>query len=260
MIGTDGEGTGTVHTGRKFIYEERTEKGTGCRHNQDRLVSCPELGLFVLSDGMGEPIFGEEAADLVIKSMPKAVDQFLREYDHALSPALAEGLLSAAIERVSKGIFKRRNYDRKTLYGATLSCVLLIGDHAVFGNVGDSRGYIIGERNGRNEIIKITNDHRRTDDHVTGKECGNGYRSCKRLSKFMGDGSDEGPDMFTVQIGYGDKILLCTDGLHSVLSDREILDIVANSTPSDAVRELTEKAAGAGSADNISSAVISTIV
>ena len=262
MKEADAKETGMIYFRHRFIYEERTDKGSGRQCNQDKIILHPELGLFGVSDGMGEPVFGEEAADLVIKSMPKAVDQFLREYDPIISPALAEELLSAAIERVSKGIFKRRNYDRKTPYGATLSCVLLTGDHAVFGNIGDSRGYIVRGRESK-EITKITNDHLRTADPAKRKdECGKGtegYCPCKRLSKFMGNGPEERPDMFIEKIERGDMILLCTNGLHNVLPDAEIVKIITENGPSEAVRILKDAATDAGGTDNISSILIEII-
>jgi len=244
----------------RFSYAELSDVGKRRKKNEDRNIICPEIGFFGVSDGMGGLRFGEETAQLVSSTMPEAVKQFLQESGGEISPVQAAEHLKQAIKMVSDNIFDTGNKSGRFDFGATLSCVLLVGDHAVFGNLGDSRGYVI-RRSSKHGSRQVTTDHNLASllvkhGEITKEEAKDHYSS-SQLMRFMGMEHPAEPDVFIVKLEKEDKILLCSDGLHGMLLDEEIYQIVLKDKSSEEiVRMLIDAANAAGGKDNISSILI----
>jgi len=247
----------TAYFHYEFDYAHRLDIGKVRPGNEDRVFTNPEIGFFGVSDGIGGAKYGEKTAEMVSSSVPKAVETFLNENGSNISPQKAEEGLIEAIEKVSDVVYELDNKIGAREYGATISCTLLVDRFAVFGNVGDSRGYLM--RNGA--LYLLTEDDNYANIMVKSGEMTE--EQVKRhpflstaLTKYIGM-KPARPHTAVVGLEKGDKILLCSDGLHGMLSDEEITDIMWLPMFADDTAELLKDAANAaGGQDNISVIII----
>lgn len=143
----------------QFPFDFSAEVDVGMRHssNQDAVICCSEHGFFAVSDGMGGLRCGGETSELLAKALPERIRSIRAELAADPDPEKAAELLAAQFRHISDNIFSVLNQGDQQDYGATLCGVWLVGDHAVFVNMGDSRGYLLGvDEQG---IRKITSDH-----------------------------------------------------------------------------------------------------
>ncbi|OQA15060.1 MAG: Serine/threonine phosphatase stp [Chloroflexi bacterium ADurb.Bin360] len=141
--------------------------------------------------------------------------------------------------------------------GCTCVAALFSGHKAILGNVGDSRAY----------LLTATGIQQQTVDHslvarlvATGqitREEAEQHPQKNVIYRVVGDKPQIEVDLYETQLGIGDAILLCSDGLSGMVPDKEIWQIWRTSTsPQEACDRLVEAANSAGGLDNISVIVI----
>jgi len=242
-----------------FDCAHKSDIGKVRLRNEDRVFIDPEIGFFGISDGMGGLRYGERTAEVVVHSVSEAVRLFLEETSHNISPREAEEKLIDVVEGVSDSIFELNNMIGGHEFGATISCLLLINDSAVFCNVGDSRGYLLrcGVLHLHTEDHNYANHSVMRSDGVERKPVPSTPSFLNSiLTKFMGM-KDVEPHTQVVKVEDGDVILLCSDGLHNMLTDREITKIIElNGSAEDIADTLITAANEAGGQDNISVVVV----
>ena len=222
--------------------------------NQDEVIVCPEAGFYAVSDGMGGLLHGDKTSQLIREAIPQRMKDALRELLISQSPENAAKLLKQQICEISSMIYHTGNSDRRFEFGATLSGVWLTDHHAVFVNLGDSRGYLL-PRYGK-KIRQITNDHNVAAmlvqmGEIT-KEEARYHPGSSKLTRFVGT-NPALPDVFIREIRPGDKILLCSDGLYGMVDDSVLQSIMRSvHNPDSVCGRLVEKANANGGADNIS--------
>jgi protein phosphatase len=124
-------------------------------------------------------------------------------------------------------------------------------------NLGDSRAYLL--RRGR--LRRLTQDHTVAAvllrlDEITPEEAGE-HPGTHRLTRYVGMEGEALPDIQTLRLEAGDRLLLCSDGLTGMVSDRRIAHLLRQQpTPEDACQALIAAANAAGGRDNISAIVI----
>ena len=251
----------SIFSNYSYTYGDRTDVGMQRRKNEDRIIVVPEFGFFGVTDGMGGLTHGEETAIIVASSMQEEVERFLNESGIGLSVQQAADFLKQTIIKISESIYYSSNRFGKFDFGATLTCVFLIGDCAVFGNLGDSRAYLIRKNGSSENIIQITTDHnlanQLVEEGIITKEEAKYHDSSLQLLRFMGIKPPTEPETHIVKLSEGDVILLCSDGLHDMLFDNEILKIVReNQSIEDAVQALIGEANDSGGTDNITVVLI----
>ena len=142
--------------------------------------------------------------------------------------------------------------------GTTATAVALLSDHLYFSHVGDSRLYLVHG----SEISRLTHDHsyvgRLVENGIMSSEEAEAHPQRHVLTAALGAGTEVSPDVpeHPITVEKGDVLVLCTDGLWSLLSDREIYDVVTSEKPSGACRALIEMARKRGGPDNITVQVI----
>ena len=216
--------------------------GTSRQNNEDVWAELADDHFYVLADGMGGHLAGEVAAKEAVLHFCDAVDKYFRS---RLPPSVSSAKRYIGETFISANSWIRRlGKDHPDLHGmgTTLCCLLLLENKAIIGHVGDSRIYRY-----RKELVLLTTDHSLM------QEMPSKGRSVKHiLTRALGISPATEPDLFEAPYQNGDIYLLCSDGLHDALTDKQIETIFRRS-PSlkETALELIDAAKKGGSHDNI---------
>jgi protein phosphatase len=220
---------------------ERTDVGLQRRGNEDS--SLADGPLFVVADGMGGARAGEVASRL-------AVDAFAA----GLPPeGTAEERLSIVVQRANHEIHRRSQVDAdRAGMGTTVTAAYLDGDVLALAHVGDSRAYLV--RDG--ELIRLTEDHSLVEELLRGgkltEEEAQEHPQRSVITRALGIEPIVEVDTWTYPLRSGDVVLLCSDGLTSMIGEPQVLDaIMQSSTLATAADRLITEANAAGGRDNI---------
>ena len=229
-----------------------TDQGLRRQENQDEPVFSPDEGLFAVSDGMGGIAYGKRTAILVSTMMKSLAQQLqtLQEGPEALMEGLCQGIcdISDNIQRLGNPIGLQPSY------GATLTGFLLREDRAVIFNVGDSRVYRL--RQGSERLERMTKDHSVVqiliDSGDLTPEEARAFPGRSTITQFMGMHPTVVPQLLVESLAPGDRYLVCSDGLHGMVSDSAIrLILEQDLPPQELCRQLIAAANEAGGEDNI---------
>ena len=225
------------------------------RTNEDEVIVCPEAGFYAVSDGMGGVANGGQTSLFIKKTLPEQIKASMRKIMKSASPEHIARLLTNQIQKLNDQVYcDDKLGNRSESAGATLSGVWLTGGHAVFVNVGDSRGYLLPRRG--KKIKQITDDHNvaalLVKKGIISKEVASFHPGNHILTRFVGKKSTS-PDIFIKEVHPGDSILLCSDGLHGMVNDSDLPSIMRSSAnPVNVCEQLVAKANHKGGRDNIS--------
>jgi PPM family protein phosphatase len=220
----------------------RTDPGRVRRRNEDAFVLDPPL--FAVADGMGGAQAGEVASRLAAAAF--------REY-HEADRLAPDERLQAIIQEANRRIYDRARADSDVSgMGTTVTAALLTGGRLTLGHVGDSRAYRI--RDG--DLEQLTEDHSLVGDlmrsgRLTPEEA-DSHPQRSVITRALGTDPEVSIDTITVDAEPGDLFLLCSDGLTTMVTDEDILGILAAApTLDDAARELVRAANTGGGEDNV---------
>ncbi len=191
--------------------------------------------LYAVADGLGGHPGGDIASAAAILALAGYDQQAAADEDPA---AVLRRAFAAAAEAVAKAAM--RDPDLVTM-ATTLTALLRSGDQVVLGHIGDSRCYRL--RDGRLEQL--------SEDHVTEVPLFGTI-----MTRCIGGGADDAPDVTSCDARPGDRWLLCSDGLYGFVEDAAIQQALAAGTPATAVAGLAGLADAAGSPDNVTVIVI----
>lgn len=208
-------------------------------HNEDRYLARPPL--LAVADGMGGAQAGEVAAQITIETL-SALD------DYATPPQLRDALVEA-----NRRIRAAADDDTaRAGMGTTATAVLFDGEQVTLVHVGDSRGYLYRQ----SELRQLTDDHSVVAEMVRQgqllPEEAERHRSRNIITRALGAEPDVEVDQLRIPLEDGDMILLCSDGLSSLVRDDEIAHTIAQApSVQDAVDGLVAAALASGGTDNI---------
>ncbi len=204
----------------------------------------PEMGLlYAVADGMGGYTHGSVASALALEVLVDA----LFDRDVPSPKALLNGVESANIE-----VYKAAQRLAAGRMGTTLTAAYVLGDMLYLAHVGDSRAYLI--RAGR--AVCLTADHTSVGDMVRSKLISadkirtHAQRSV--LTKAIGLGLFLQPDIIQHKLREDDRLVLCSDGVWSVIEDDEFARVASDASPDEISRELVELALRHQTDDNAS--------
>ena len=225
-------------------------------NNEDAICARPELGLFVVADGLGGYDGGEIASTLAVEVICDLVRRTAGDADvtwpYKLDPqrSLAENEIVVATRLANDRIAARRTGVLDQM-GSTVAVLRIAGDRAVLGHVGDSRIYRL--RGGA--VVQLTSDHSLVGEMLAaGMTPDAAFPWRHVITRALGMPAAE-PDVQTTDVRPGDSYLLCSDGLYEPLSEQTIAALL-DAPPSEACRTLVDAAYAAGSRDNISAIVV----
>jgi protein phosphatase len=239
--------------------------------NEDAYLVDNDLGLYVVADGMGGHNAGEvasgEAVD-TLHGMVKREHEALRDVEQLAGGADAQAdavlrvmrkaqrLVESAVQAATYMVFGlgEANPERKGM-GTTMSVLLQRGDYAITAQVGDSRIYLM--RDGK--VEQVTEDHtlvawQLKKGLITPEEARHS-RQKNVITRAVGSREYVQVDTRSFPVRSADRFLLCSDGLHGYLDDREIAALLAG-TVQEAGRRAVEVANQRGGRDNITAVVV----
>jgi len=236
----------------------QTDIGLVRQNNEDVWAEIPELGTYILADGMGGHRAGEVAASQAVLSFCKILKKYLENNDVSLSLDEMEEAIRHVIEIVNGLVFEMGSKDQELKgMGTTLCCMHFHQNGLVYGHVGDSRIY----RYRSSELEQLTHDHsllRELVDLGQINECQEKeflYRNI--ITKAIGTEAFVDPSVYSCDVEVGDRFLMCSDGLSDLLSIDEIKDLMINEQVIESlVKKLVLAAKEKGGHDNITVVVI----
>ncbi len=245
----------------KINAQYKTDIGNYRENNEDslKIILKEEFSCLVVCDGMGGHNAGEIASSLAIKYLEDFVYQrgdfaiTWKGEEKAPSPSnlFSDENLIDFIKKVNFKIYKESisNENLKGM-GSTFNGVFIFDDLMKIINVGDSRTYLIRNKN----ITRLTKDHSLLQQAI---DKGLSENEAEKLipkniiTKALGIKEDIEPDLYKIELNLGDRILLTTDGVHDLLSDEEIFKIAKKGKLEIVVNKIVELAKKKGGYDNI---------
>lgn len=241
----------------QFHSAFKTDVGQKRQQNQDNGACFPELGLFVVADGMGGHQGGERASAIAVEVIPEAIE--LAQSRPDWSPRLA---ICRAIETANQRIHEAAQ-DNENLHGmgTTTSAILFDEDRMNIGHVGDSRCYYL--RPG--QIWQLTRDHSLTEEKLRAgiitREQVRTDRMKNVITRSVGFEARVSVELYEMTVTPEDTFLLCSDGLSGMLDNSHILSVVEEelfqrNNIEVTVDRLIEAANAQGGDDNISALIV----
>lgn len=228
-------------------------------------MSAP-LGVYIVADGMGGHDYGQVASrvaiNVIAETLTKALllDPLSAERNGEAVKPLDEDTLVALLHGAvadANNVLCQKNAQDKTDMGSTLTGFLIAGDHAYIVNVGDSRTYMLRNK----QIYQLTTDHSLVGQLVASGliEPDDVYTHPQRSQIFrsLGDKPSLQIDIFKQQLLPGDVLLSCCDGLWEMVRNPQIESILNTAPdPQTACIQLVDAANTNGGEDNITSIVV----
>lgn len=229
-----------------------------CREiNQDYIfVSEEPIGnlpnLFLVADGMGGHKAGDLASEYTVAKVQEAVSKSMQTIPYQILKGAFQYANQKLLEKAGES-------DSYTGMGTTLVAATVKNDAVYVVNVGDSRLYKIGDK-----IEQITEDHSLVEEMVRmgeiSKEQARNHPDKNIITKAMGVSDTVEPDYFDTDLQKGECLLMCSDGLTNMVSDRQIKEIVELRTDLEScAKELIGAANQNGGRDNIAVVLIERV-
>jgi len=244
---------------REWAGYGQTDPGLVRTTNQDSFLVDNRRRLWAVADGMGGPPGGEVASRLVVDILADFAPTLCRSIDSAHNHAEQQGrfLLTTMAEQAHTAVRSHAERNR-AVYGMGTTLVMahllpLAHPRLLVLNVGDSRAYLIRAAT----ITQLTRDHTLIEDSIRQGQLTRAqaaYHPDRHvLTRAIGLGSRLECDLVSYDLHSGDLLLLCSDGLTTLLTDEDILTTVLPH-PHDAhhsTRALIQAALDRGGIDNV---------
>ena len=228
----------------------QTHVGNVRSNNEDSFDAVPELGFFVVADGLGGAAAGERASGVAVRTLVEEARQ--------AGESLNAETLVRAVELANRRIrWEAENDPALQGMGTTVTAAIVGSRRVHIVNAGDSRAY----RLAGGTLERLTEDHTwiREFANATGATAEqlacHPYRHV--LTKAVGAESEVGADTVVSQFDPDDILLLCSDGLHGVLPCDVIADTLrAGSTMQEKAEALIDATLQRGAPDNVTVLVV----
>ena len=229
-----------------------SDKGCVRSNNEDYCLIDPERGLFILADGMGGARAGERASRMAVETVAETV----RSADIPDSQVLIR-----ATEEANRRVLEAAHNDPSLEgMGTTLVAALSVGAELAITSVGDSRAYVLDGGG----LRMITEDQ--TWVNEVGRPLGLDEESLRHhpmrhvLTMAIGASTPLTINHYRLPLNSGELVLICSDGLHGVLEQPEIEDILAPARNGGSLetscQRLIDAAKKAGGPDNVTTVLL----
>ncbi len=246
-----------------------TNVGRAREHNEDNFLVDKRLQLFVVCDGMGGHAAGEVASAVCVRTVRDVVfanrdivEELERDPDDLDNRENVLALMERAIHTACRRIFEMAQEDiSRRGMGTTCVMLLISGDRAFIGHVGDSRVYVVRD----DEVSQITTDHSLFNEMVRQGKIKAGddsdFPHKNAVTRAVGVKESVEVDTMEIELEDRDRFMMCSDGLSGYFfDDDDILDLVQGED----LKELTQRcirfANEGGGKDNITVVLIDTLL
>ena len=237
-VGSDS--TYDAGTSTTLMWGARSDVGCIRSHNEDSYLVQPPL--FCVCDGMGGHAAGEVASSIAVETISK------------MAPSSADpALLASAVEAANAAIIEAaQNGEGKPGMGCTATVAYIDGTTLAIAHVGDSRAYLLHD----GTLIRVTRDHSYVEELVDAGEItadeARTHPNRSVITRALGSDPSMYADHFQINVEEGDRLILCSDGLSSMIQDSEIESIsVQSATAQICTDNLVDAALAAGGSDNV---------
>lgn len=243
-----------------------TNKGPVRRTNEDDLLIAPEFGLFAVADGMGGHHAGEVASKLALESLAgfirRSHDDSDCSWPYGIEAhlSMAGNRLHTAICLANRRLFREaESHDDYIGMGSTVAALLFAGGVVVVGHVGDTRAYLIRGA----QLNQLTQDDTwavallaEDPDSGSGMQA-HPYKHV--LTNVLGSKERTSVHIAEHAVAPGDRLLLCSDGLHGVVAHSALQNLLAGlrrQSSEDAAHALVNAALERGTRDNVTAIIV----
>ncbi|MGD8589726.1 MAG: protein phosphatase 2C domain-containing protein, partial [Chromatiales bacterium] len=219
--------------------------------NEDALIEMPEIGIWLVADGMG----GHQKGDFASQTVVDVVSD--------IQPSKQMSRLIAQLcdrLRLANRLLREESTRRAcNVIGTTVAALVLSGRHAVCVWVGDSRVYRL--RGGR--LQQLTRDHSWVEEYVSmglmTRDMADHHPLSHEITRAIGAEDDLELSIAVRELAATDRFLLCSDGLHGEISDQEIAQLLGGQELDQTCREMVNQVKKRGAHDNVSLIVVQVI-
>ena len=214
---------------------------------------APNVTLFALADGFGEVGRGYAAAPLALATVREELRRRYRagSFRAGSSASGLRSILKSALERANARLYAQSgSHEDFVASGTSLTVVMVVGNQALVGHVGDTRAYLL--RLGRLEML-TSDDAMFADTAMTSAKSAlpSKPRTRALLWRSLGTQAKLEPSIDPVELVPGDQLLLCTDGIHRCVEDDELLSALSDANgAAEAVGRVLAMAKARGNVDN----------
>lgn len=228
----------------------KTDVGLKRDINQDTILVDGDLGLYVVADGMGGHKGGEVASAMAVETVQEVVGHSRKN----MRRIGVKDLMVESFREASRRIHKKSTIENPELMGmgTTMVAALRHKDRLIIGNVGDSRAYLIrGDK-----LWQLTEDHSLINEQIKAgviSEEESAFMTGRNvITRSVGFERDVQVDVIEKEMVPGEMILMCSDGLSGMVSDRKIAQICSSYKKGKIVSECIKEAKLQGGDDNVS--------
>ncbi len=220
-------------------------------HNEDSFCVNRKHKIFIVADGMG----GHAAGEIASNQLKDYIEEFLLKEEKDVS---VHDRLTMGVQAANRAIYQMGIQDaKKRGMGTTATILTVAAGRYYIAQVGDSRCYRL--RKGKFE--QITRDHSRVfqlyESGLITKDEMEDHPLSNVITRSIGNHSTVDPDVYEGDIEFGDRFLLCSDGLSGEVRDSQVEAILdAHKDPQEAVDVLIETALENGGKDNVTAVIL----
>ena len=254
----------------KMEFAAKSDMGKVRTNNEDSFFVEPEIGLFIVADGMGGHASGEVASKMACEIISKNLKTSLANNDDTDKTQVIFGENNPGISKPANSLLSAIRLANRVIYeasttmsqnqgmGTTLVAVLARDNSYIISWVGDSRIYLA--RHG--QLQQLTSDHSLVQEQVNKGLITNEQAETSEfknvLTRALGTAEEVQADIAETPAFEDDYLILCSDGLTRMVSDQIILDTIKKYDNPDAIcNELIDLAIKAGGRDNVTAVVLS---
>ena len=245
----------------KVTIKAATDNGKVRDHNEDSFLtlggkSSPRGfdALLVVADGMGGHAAGEVASQMTVDGIKRMLASEDLESPDLEGNAFG-AFLGKVLESVNQEVWEAGQTPEKQGMGTTCTLAAMRGDQLFLAHIGDSRAYLL--RDG--ELHQVSTDHSWVEEAVAmgtlTREEARVHPNRNVITRAIGLDQQVKVDTSSMPLANGDLILLCSDGLNSMIPDDEIRSILIDNGPKQVCQALIDSANNAGGHDNTTVAI-----
>lgn len=239
----------TIRRPIRWSSTAESDIGTVRKINEDSILAKPEIGLWVVADGMGGHEGGNVASKMVVDSLAE-----LKKSEHLND--FVDNIENAILDVNQRLLGYAELMLEGRIIGSTFVCLLIHGQIGVCLWAGDSRLYLYR----RNQLSQLSRDHSEISEllqqgMITEEEAAT-HPDSNVITRAVGTNNELYVDVEMFDVQFGDTFLLCSDGLYNAVDKEMLLKQVAKNDQKATVDGLIHAALQNGATDNVSVIVV----